>query len=213
MTASTAAAAQNLSPSPSSASALATSLPNAVTAETLLAQHVGAPSPPLAALDQALGERNLLSSQNQQLWKLIEKQRSGYNQIMKELERVRGERDGYKARLAALGESVEKEKDREGKEKKERFALKPSASNPGMNGRETPTGRAPLVRHQSDDHGEFNPGRQCLMVLSPAIHSSNEQFVVARNGSSTSDNTRTIRRERSETRFIIEDIPHIDPCI
>ncbi|KAJ6485964.1 hypothetical protein C8R45DRAFT_792115, partial [Mycena sanguinolenta] len=74
----------------------------AMTLDTLLSTHAAAQDPKLAALDQAVSERNVLSSQNTQLWKLIEKQRSGYNQILKELERVRGERDGYKTKLAAL---------------------------------------------------------------------------------------------------------------
>jgi RalA-binding protein 1 len=53
----------------------------------------------MAALEAILQERNTLASQNAQLWKLIEKQRSGYNQILKELERVRGERDAYRTKL------------------------------------------------------------------------------------------------------------------
>ncbi|KAF7370790.1 hypothetical protein MSAN_00712500 [Mycena sanguinolenta] len=74
----------------------------AMTLDALLSTHAAAQDPKLAALDQAVSERNVLSSQNTQLWKLIEKQRTGYNQILKELERVRGERDGYKTKLAAL---------------------------------------------------------------------------------------------------------------
>lgn len=74
----------------------------ALTLDALLTTHAGASDPKLAALDQAVAERNVLSSQNAQLWKLIEKQRTGYNQILKELERVRGERDGYKGKLTAL---------------------------------------------------------------------------------------------------------------
>ncbi|KAJ7743185.1 hypothetical protein B0H16DRAFT_1322921, partial [Mycena metata] len=70
--------------------------------DALLAAHATAADPKLAALEQAVNERNTLSSQNSQLWKLIEKQRTGYNQILKELERVRGERDGYKAKITAL---------------------------------------------------------------------------------------------------------------
>ncbi|KAJ7355502.1 hypothetical protein DFH08DRAFT_647963, partial [Mycena albidolilacea] len=74
----------------------------ALTLDALLNAHAGAQDPKLASLDQAVAERNVLSSQNAQLWKLIEKQRTGYNQILKELERVRGERDGYKSKLTAL---------------------------------------------------------------------------------------------------------------
>ncbi|KAJ4473739.1 hypothetical protein J3R30DRAFT_3511370 [Lentinula aciculospora] len=96
------------------ASSSATNLPTSInptphTVESILALHASAPDPKLAALDQAVSERNVLSSQNSQLWKLIEKQRSGYNQILKELERVRNERDTYKARLAvSTGGSLEK---------------------------------------------------------------------------------------------------------
>ncbi|KAJ7453922.1 hypothetical protein B0H11DRAFT_1926596 [Mycena galericulata] len=63
----------------------------ALTVDALLATHAGTQDPKLAALEQATAERNTLSSQNGQLWKLIEKQRAGYNQILKELERVRSE--------------------------------------------------------------------------------------------------------------------------
>lgn len=70
-----------------------------MTVAALLKANAAAPDPATAALDQAVNERNALSSQNSQLWKLIEKQRSGYNQILKELERVRGERDAYKSKL------------------------------------------------------------------------------------------------------------------
>ncbi|KAJ7050578.1 hypothetical protein C8F01DRAFT_1178873 [Mycena amicta] len=74
----------------------------ALSADGLLTAHASEQDPKLAALEHAVSERNTLSSQNAQLWKLIEKQRSGYNQILKELERVRSERDGYKAKLTAI---------------------------------------------------------------------------------------------------------------
>ncbi|KIJ62055.1 hypothetical protein HYDPIDRAFT_95330 [Hydnomerulius pinastri MD-312] len=120
-----------------------------ITLEALLTQHAGAPNPTLAALDQALSERNVFSTQNTQLWKLIEKQRSGYNQVLKELERIRAERDVYKGRLQAAGLSIEPGK----KEKEKSKALRTSASNAAisttaMNGSTDP--RAGMVRHQSD---------------------------------------------------------------
>ncbi|KAJ7460547.1 hypothetical protein FB451DRAFT_1269430 [Mycena latifolia] len=94
------------SSSASSASFPPTSSPAAPQAalslDALLSSHAASQDPKLAALDQAIAERNVLSSQNAQLWKLIEKQRTGYNQILKELERVRSERDGYKAKLSTL---------------------------------------------------------------------------------------------------------------
>lgn len=42
----------------------------------------------------------MLLTQNAQLWKLIEKQRSGYANVLRELERVRGERDQARYRGA-----------------------------------------------------------------------------------------------------------------
>ncbi|KZS94391.1 hypothetical protein SISNIDRAFT_453295 [Sistotremastrum niveocremeum HHB9708] len=54
------------------------------------------------ALDNALNERNMLSNQNAQLWKLIEKQRDGYANVMRELERVRTERDRALGKRTAL---------------------------------------------------------------------------------------------------------------
>jgi RalA-binding protein 1 len=82
--------------------------------ESLLAAHANAQSPPIAALEQAISERNTLSNQNSQLWKLIEKQRTAYNQILKELDRVRSERDSYKSKFLSLQQrhgEVDKRKD------------------------------------------------------------------------------------------------------
>ncbi|KAI0819635.1 hypothetical protein BC628DRAFT_1413565 [Trametes gibbosa] len=99
-----------------------------LTLEGLLAAHAATPNPPLAALDAAVNDRNSLSAQNTQLWKLIEKQRSGYNHIMKELERMRGERDLYRGRLQAAGENTDallrahRAKEKEGKESSLRSA-------------------------------------------------------------------------------------------
>ncbi|KAF8449064.1 hypothetical protein L210DRAFT_3387890 [Boletus edulis BED1] len=120
-----------------------------ISLDALLAQHASAPNPTLAALDQALSERNIFSTQNTQLWKLIEKQRSGYNHVIKELERMRSERDAYKARLQAAGLSVELAK----KDKDKPKSLRPSVSNTAMsttseNGFLDP--RATMVRHVSD---------------------------------------------------------------
>ncbi|KAG6854533.1 hypothetical protein C0991_005445 [Blastosporella zonata] len=74
-----------------------------LTTAYLLKSNANAEDPKFAALEQAVNDRNVLSSQNAQLWKLIEKQRAGYNQIIKELERVRGERDAYKAKVSGSG--------------------------------------------------------------------------------------------------------------
>jgi len=74
-----------------------------ISVDVLLRNHEAAQDPKSAALDQAVNDRNNSVSQNAQLWKIIEKQRSGYNQILKELERVRAERDSYKNKVLALG--------------------------------------------------------------------------------------------------------------
>ncbi|KAH7913071.1 hypothetical protein BJ138DRAFT_1111799 [Hygrophoropsis aurantiaca] len=147
----------------SSTSSLTTSASTAptthpITLENLLALHATAPNPTLAALEQALSERNTVSSQNTQLWKLIEKQRSGYNQVLKELERIRSERDAFKARLVSSGLSGELPKKE--KEKDRSKALRPSASNAAIStATATSNGsldaRAPMVRHQSDNTSSF----------------------------------------------------------
>lgn len=81
---------------------LSSSSPTLSTVEALLKDHAAAPDPTSAALETAVNDRNVLAAQNTQLWKLVEKQRTGYNQILKELERIRGERDVYKNRLITL---------------------------------------------------------------------------------------------------------------
>ncbi|KAH9933347.1 uncharacterized protein B0H18DRAFT_983177 [Fomitopsis serialis] len=75
-----------------------------LTVESMLAAHANTRDPTRSALDTA----------NAQLWKLIEKQRSGYGQLMKELERVRGEPAGENTD-ALLRSHRDKEK-REGRE-------------------------------------------------------------------------------------------------
>lgn len=144
------------SPSVSSSSlhsSSATSLSNsqAITPQSLLKQHEGAEDPKIAALEQAVNERNILSAQNTQLWKLIEKQRSGYNQILKELERIRGERDSYKAKVAALGGTVESKR-----QKASDRTTRPSIDAPnGSNQDASPNPRNPIARHNSDDNGRL----------------------------------------------------------
>lgn len=126
---------------------------SAVTLEAALAQHANAPQPHLAALEQILSERNTLSSQNAQLWKLIEKQRTAYNHVLKEVERLRSERDAYKSRLHGLGESTELL----GKRDKEKHkTLKTSASNSKLRsvGEESDP---KLSRNHSDDQVPQKP--------------------------------------------------------
>ncbi|KAG1869493.1 hypothetical protein F4604DRAFT_1773563 [Suillus subluteus] len=103
-----------------------------ISLETLLATHASAPNPILAALDQVLSERNVLSTQNTQLWKLIEKQRAAYNQVLKEIERVRSERETYKTRLQAAGMFPELAKKAKDREKDKARSLRSSGSNATM---------------------------------------------------------------------------------
>lgn len=130
------------------------STPAVITLDALLETHATAPSPTHAALEATIAERNLLTAQNAQLWKLIEKQRTGYSGMAKDLERIRAERDAYRNRLHAVGESTEGLVRRE---KEKAKALKPSPNASGMDasGRDSPVDpRAGMVRHQSDDHSE-----------------------------------------------------------
>ncbi|TDL23658.1 RhoGAP-domain-containing protein [Rickenella mellea] len=128
----------------------------AVTIDAALAPHLNAQNPPQAALESILAERNTLSSQNAQLWKLIEKQRSAYGQMLKELERIRAERDLYKSKLHPMPSS-------------EHRRLKGSSSTSHMHARDVEKDqsspefpspgpsmtngnpRAGMVRHKSDD--------------------------------------------------------------
>ena len=103
---------QTTSSSTSISLSLSSSSPTLSTVEDLLKDHAAAPDPTSAALERAVNDRNVLAAQNTQLWKLVEKQRTGYNQILKELERIRGERDVYKNRLSTLngGQSTTSDK-------------------------------------------------------------------------------------------------------
>ena len=103
---------QTTSSSTSISLSLSSSSPTLSTVEALLKDHAAAPDPTSAALERAVSDRNVLAAQNTQLWKLVEKQRTGYNQILKELERIRGERDVYKNRLSTLngGQSTTSDK-------------------------------------------------------------------------------------------------------
>lgn len=124
-----------------------------ISLETLLVTHANAPNPSLAALDQVLSERNVLSTQNTQLWKLIEKQRAGYNQVLKEIDRVRGERDTYKTRLQAAGMSTELAKRDKDRDKEKPTSLRSSESNAtisNMSVNGSADLRSRLVRNQPD---------------------------------------------------------------
>jgi len=132
----------------------------ALTLAGVLSTYTSAPNPPMAALEQVISERNVLSSQNSQLWKLVEKQRSGYSQILKELERVRSERDTFKARLTSLGENPDQilKKQKASKGGHSGGALKSSSSHSGLRSDDQPKAipedpRQAMARHQSEDSG------------------------------------------------------------
>ncbi|KIK61548.1 hypothetical protein GYMLUDRAFT_198945 [Collybiopsis luxurians FD-317 M1] len=162
--------------SSSSSNLPATANPTTLTLDSLLSLHSSSSDPKLAALDQALSERNILSSQNSQLWKLIEKQRSGYNQIMKELERVRNERDTYKARLAVTtGGNIPPEKRMPSRERSAKQSLDSSVSeaerdqNPRQN----------MTRYYSDD--QVTP-----RTTAHHLHATRSQEPISANQSTSS---------------------------
>jgi RalA-binding protein 1 len=80
-----------------------TNTPSApLSVDGILQQFSSSGSPYHSALEYVVAERNNLVAQNSQLWKLMEKQRSAYSQALKELERIRGERDAYRTRVQSL---------------------------------------------------------------------------------------------------------------
>ncbi|PIL25041.1 transporter [Ganoderma sinense ZZ0214-1] len=169
-----------------------------LTVEGLLANNGNSIS---AALDAAVNERNALSAQNTQLWKLIEKQRSGYNHLMKEVERIRGERDLYRNRLQTIGENTdallrahrakEKVDVRDGPLRPfaSQSQLKPSESNPSTSTpRSTPVANDPRV-HMIRTHSEELPARTQQLSTSRSFDplqpsSSNVRSTPERKGSS-----------------------------
>ncbi|VDB84971.1 unnamed protein product [Peniophora sp. CBMAI 1063] len=117
------------SPRPSTSSAsLSTAAREPISSAGLLQTHNGNTD---AALEAAVNERNSLSAENRQLWRLLEKSRGAYGDAIKNLERVRGERDAYKSRLQHLGENTDAVarafRERERKMRKE--GDKPAASS------------------------------------------------------------------------------------
>jgi len=148
-------------PTPSAVRSSAASTPSQgsqqLSLETVLSTHADAENPSLSALEQCISERNLLSSQNTQLWKLIEKSRGLYNESQRNLDRVRTERDAYKSMLVKLGENPDAIA--RGHRARER-QLKPSSSSNGIRqssdmhpSPSTSTGVFRPARHQSADAG------------------------------------------------------------
>jgi RalA-binding protein 1 len=138
----------------------ATSSQHGLTLESVLSAHADVENPALSALEQSISERILLSSQNTQLWKLIERSRGLYTESQRNLERVRTERDAYKAMLLKLGENPDAiARGHRAREKQ----LKSSPSSNGMRQGSEPhpsephpspsSGPARPTRHQSADTG------------------------------------------------------------
>ncbi|KAF8582759.1 RhoGAP-domain-containing protein [Ramaria rubella] len=110
------------------------------------------------ALENVLSERNMLSSQNTQLWKLIEKQRAVHGNAIKELERVRADRDRALAKL-----------DPERASRRTATHRSSTSSAASLNTSTRPTEspspvperqnghRFPMIRHQSDDVSLSSP--------------------------------------------------------
>jgi hypothetical protein len=143
---------------PASSSTMASSQASQpLSLEAMLSAHAGADNPAFSALEQSVSERNFLSSQNAQLWKLIEKSRGLYTESQKNLERVRMERDAYKAKLLSLGENPDAIA--RGHKEREKH-LKPSASSNGMRQGSNKlssqgSGSTRPSRHQSADTGTW----------------------------------------------------------
>ncbi|KAF8074770.1 hypothetical protein FPV67DRAFT_1726368 [Lyophyllum atratum] len=140
-----------------------------LTSASLLRSNAGAQDPKLAALEQAVNDRNTLSSQNAQLWKLIEKQRAGYNQILKELERVRTERDAYKAKLSGSGGSGREDRRHRASDVDKNTKLSFSEHAPAVaeqSGSFNGDPRQAMSRHHSDDQPTPRSGHH------PQLHSS-----------------------------------------
>lgn len=92
---------------------------------------------PLVALESILAERNSLAAQNVQLWKLIEKQRTMYNNATREIERLKAsaERNGSTPALSTSSNTSRRaESQQRGDDR---------------------TQRAKVARTNSDDQGTF----------------------------------------------------------
>ena len=139
----------------SSVARSASSSQQGLTVESALSAYANAENPALSALEQSVSERILLSSQNTQLWKLIERSRGLYTESQRNLERVRMERDAYKAMLLKLGENPDAiARGHRAREKQ----LKSSPSSNGIRQGSEPhpspsSGLARPTRHQSHDTG------------------------------------------------------------
>lgn len=170
-------ASASLTNLPSTATSSTQVSPQSTTVEALLKQHASSPDPKAAALDQAVADRNVLSGQNTQLWKLIEKQRAGYNQILKELERIRGERDSYKNKLVALNALPNGSSDKRQKnsERGSRPSLDTTSSHTSSSSLTPPHSQARLPpRQSSDDTGIFFCVKSFLLLIAYLLKRTDE---------------------------------------
>jgi RalA-binding protein 1 len=122
--------------------------------EAVLSAHEEAENPAISALEQSISERILLASQNTQLWKLIERSRGLYTESQRNLERVRTERDAYKAMLLKLGENPDAiVRGHRAREKQLKTSSSSNGMRQGSDGHPSPTSGPRPTRHQSADTG------------------------------------------------------------
>ncbi|KAG9055408.1 hypothetical protein FS842_002257 [Serendipita sp. 407] len=134
--------ASHLNGSPSSSAPLHSS--GTLTLESVL-QTYG--KDPLVALEAMIQERNALTLQNEQLWKLIEKQRSAFHAQGRELERLKA---SVNATSSGSANTPTKEKDLSGNPDK---AL--DTSSPAR--RERPPRDRPTRTDSEDQHSQKHP--------------------------------------------------------
>lgn len=150
-----------------------------VTIDSLLAAHADSSDPTRASLEAVLAERNGLSAQNSQLWNHLKRQRANYASAVKDVMRLRSERDALKAKLGG-GEGADTSQPSSARK------LRQSASTAAMSSSngffppraETPptipgasasssNPRARMTRHQSDD-----PPRKHFSDFFQRVHAS-----------------------------------------
>ena len=155
MTGASATPPRRLHDLPTSVTRSATSSQNGLSVESVLSAHADAENPALNALEQSISERILLSSQNTQLWKLIERSRGLYTESQRNLERVRMERDAYKAMLLKLGENPDAiARGHRAREKQLKSSPSSNGMRQGWEQHASPSsGPARPTRHQSADTG------------------------------------------------------------
>lgn len=144
-----------------------------ITIDDALGVHAEAPDPMRAALEAILAERNSLSAQNSQLWNHLKRQRANYASAVKDVVRLRSERDALRAKVNGSDNT-------EGPSQINGRKLRTTVSSAAMSTNEIGSGRervdlskpgssrspqnprASMTRHQSDDtpgsHVDFEHG-------------------------------------------------------